>query len=175
MKTQLNTEPILVQDTREPQKGSWGEYFQEPPLIATLPTGDFSICGCENLIAIERKTLPDLIACLSHERDRFEAELKRAARIATFYVIFEGRYSEVAKGKYRSNMTPKSAWESLMAFQERYKIPFLAGENVFVAASMAESILFRWYREHAKAIEQAMKGRAKATDSIESRYPPMPF
>ena len=72
-------------------------------------------------------------------------------------------------------MTPKSAWESLMAFQERYKIPFLAGENVFVAASMAESILLRWYREHVKAIEQAMKGRAKADDNIESRYPPMPF
>jgi len=44
------------------------------------------------MIAIERKTTDNLVQCFSHERQRFEAELKRAARIHIFYVVFEGTY-----------------------------------------------------------------------------------
>ena len=43
----------------------------------TLPTGDYSVSGFEDLICVERKSLPDLIGCMTSGRTRFERELQR--------------------------------------------------------------------------------------------------
>jgi DNA excision repair protein ERCC-4 len=44
----------------------------------TLYTGDYSILGLEELIAVERKTIPDLVSCcMGENRERFERELHR--------------------------------------------------------------------------------------------------
>ena len=38
----------------------------------TLNVGDYSIAGLESVVAIERKSLPDLVACCGRERERFQ-------------------------------------------------------------------------------------------------------
>ena len=43
----------------------------------TLSTGDYSIVGLEHVVAIERKSRDDLIACVGRERERFDREVKR--------------------------------------------------------------------------------------------------
>ena len=37
----------------------------------TLSTGDYAPKGLEHLCAVERKSLPDFVACLGRERARF--------------------------------------------------------------------------------------------------------
>ncbi len=51
---------------------------------ASLQTGDYSLAGLQDRIAIERKSLADLVACLGRERGRFERELTRAAALEVF-------------------------------------------------------------------------------------------
>jgi hypothetical protein len=43
----------------------------------TLTTGDYSVCGLEHVVAIERKGLSDLLSCIGGERARFEREIAR--------------------------------------------------------------------------------------------------
>lgn len=144
--------PVLVIDTREPVLSPWEAFFTVPTIRGTLPTGDYSLLACEDWIAIERKSLDDLVSCLSQNRERFEREMQRAARVGEFYVIVEAMYSQILRGQYRSQMTPHAAWESVLAFQHRYKIPFLFAGDQQVAARLAESILLRWWTEHLKVV-----------------------
>jgi hypothetical protein len=80
--------------------------------------------------------------------------MQRASRIPDFTVIVDGTYTEILKGEYRSSMNPKSAWESIIALQQRYRIPFLFAGSTEIAARLCESILIRWWKEHVKALEE---------------------
>jgi ERCC4-type nuclease len=91
----------------------------------TLGTGDYSLAGLTDRVAVERKSLPDLVACLSRERDRFERELQRAVALDAFAVVVEAAWADLAGGKYRSQMNPHSACQSVLAFSVRYRVPFL--------------------------------------------------
>ncbi|MFZ5866224.1 MAG: ERCC4 domain-containing protein [Thermodesulfobacteriota bacterium] len=166
MKIDLESaQPVIQVDTSEPKVGTWSDHFSVPYVRQALPTGDFSLCGCQDLIVIERKTLDDLIKCLSHDRTRFEDELKRAQRIPVFHVIVESTYTDLRQGRYRSKMTPQSAWGSVIALQQSYRIPFFFGESPKVAAKLCEGILVRWFREHQKALTAAMRGARLAASS----------
>jgi DNA excision repair protein ERCC-4 len=146
--------PLIVIDTREPDDPHpWQSYFTVETVRGTLTTGDFSLPGCEEWIAIERKTGGDLISCLTVSRERFTKELQRGARIRNFYVICEASYRDILDGNYRSQMTPKSAWESIVALQTRFSIPFLLAGNERCAALLCESILLRWWKEHVKVVD----------------------
>jgi len=70
--------PFICIDTREPDPHPWGPYLSVETTRVTLPTGDLSLCGCEEWICIERKSLSDLIGCLTQSRERFTKELQRA-------------------------------------------------------------------------------------------------
>ncbi len=156
-------QPMILIDTREPAPHPWASYFSVETVTGTLPTGDLSLSGCEEWISIERKTMDDLIGCLCQGRERFTRELQRAQRIPNFSVIVEASYRDVLRGDYRSRMTPVSAWGSIVALQERYRIPFYFADDVPTSARLAESILLRWFREHQKAITAAVKGARAAT------------
>lgn len=61
----------LIIDSREQAPYDFATYDvdTEP---GTLHTGDYSLAGFEDRVAIERKSLDDLIACLCVGRERFE-------------------------------------------------------------------------------------------------------
>ena len=155
-------QPVIQVDTREPEVGTWSDYFTTPYVRQALPTGDFALCGCSDMIAIERKTLDDLIGCLTIGRERFTAELRRAQHIASFYVIVEASYRDILGGNFRSQMNRKAAWESVVALSLRYRIPFLFAGDQKTAARLCESILIRWFKEHKRAVEAAMRGARQA-------------
>lgn len=110
--------------------------------IATLGTGDYSVIGFENRYGIERKSLDDLVNCLmGSNRDRFEAELARARNHEMFAVVVEAAFTDLTSGTYRSRMNPHAAAQSVIAFQVRYKIPFLFAGHRKAAEYMTYSIL----------------------------------
>ena len=146
--------PLIVVDTREPNPGGWEPYFSGPAVRQTLKTGDYSIAGCEHLVGVERKTIDDLVACLSWHRDRFEAELRRSQGILSFWIICEGEYRDLLNGEYRSRMTSHSAWESAATLMTRYRIPILMAGDARTAARLCESLLTKWYREHVKVMDE---------------------
>lgn len=140
-------EAVLIKDTREPEF-AWDVYFKAPVITKKLDTGDYSLQGFEDKIAVERKTLDDLVGCLTKGRDRFERELERSRSLDYFVVLVEAGYSQLVLGDYRSRLNTKSAIESISAFEIRYGTHFLFAGNQELAARKAESLLLKYWREY---------------------------
>lgn len=148
-------DPTIVIDTREPAGGGWEPYFSVPTVRGKLDTGDYSIVGAEHLVAIERKSLPDLLSSLTHERTRFERELQRSTSLDFFAVIIEASAADVLSGKFgrfARSVNANAVWESIAAFSVRY-CPFLFASDQRTAARMCESMLRRWVRDRRAKIE----------------------
>ena len=133
----------IITDSREQRPYS----FKADTMTGALPTGDYSICGLEDYIAIERKELNDLIGCLSKGRDRFERELQRGKGLDYFSLIVEASLQDIAQGAYRSKMLPKAVFESLMAFSVRYHMPIFFCGNRQYGQRITESLLCKYSRE----------------------------
>ena len=116
-------------DTREQTPFSFARY-EAATSTATLPVGDYSLPGFKDRAAIERKSLNDLIGCLmGKDRKRFERELRKGQTYDLFCVVIESTLADVSKGKYRSEMKPHAALQSIITFQVRYRIPFVWAGN----------------------------------------------
>ena len=90
-----------------------------------LTVGDYSLVGLQDKVAVERKSLPDLVGCLGRERERFERELQRGAALDAFAVVIEAAWPDLAGGNFRSQLNPHAACQSVLAFMSRYRTPFL--------------------------------------------------
>lgn len=132
-------------DTREQQP-----YEFENSETGTVPIGDYSIPGLENHIGIERKELNDLIGCLTTGRDRFERELFKGKALDYFALVIEGNLSDIANGRYMSEMEPKAAIQSLLAFSIRYRLPIWFCESREYGQRITESLLLKYCREIEK-------------------------
>ncbi len=128
-------------------------YKFENSETGALNIGDYSICGLEDCIAIERKELNDLIGCLTTGRDRFKKELHKGKALEYFALVVEASLSDLVNGHYRSQMGPKSAVQSLLAFSIRYRLPIFFCENREYAQRVTESLLCKYAREVEKKVE----------------------
>jgi DNA excision repair protein ERCC-4 len=124
--------------------------FKTPSEVGTLPVGDYSLVGLENDIAIERKELSDLIGCLTIDRERFEKELHKGKALEYFGLVIEGSLSDIANGRYKSEMQPKAAIQSLIAFSIRYRLPIWFCESRAYGQRLTESLLCKFARELEK-------------------------
>lgn len=82
---------------------------------------DYSIKGCEQLVQIERKSLPDLFGTLAGRRDEFKAEIDRINSTCMFAaVVIEADFVEIAGGCERSQLSPKSVLRTIISWSIRY-------------------------------------------------------
>ena len=119
----------------------------------TLALGDYSIAGLTDRVAVERKSLADLVACLGVERERFQRELMRAAALEAFAVVVEANWQDLATGKYRSRLTPASGMASVLAFMARHRVPFLFAGN----RPLAEAVTAGFLRQYLRGKEHELK------------------
>ncbi len=152
---------ILI-DTREQRPFTFpGRFFENVfTEVYSLPTGDYSLAGYADRVAVKRKSLDDLAQCLGRERGRFERELLRARQLDAFAVVVEANWEDLAERRYRSHINPHAACQSVLAFSARLGIPFLfAGSRA--GAEYATAGFLRQYlkgcRERLKAIEKVNK------------------
>ena len=142
---------LIVIDSREqaPFAFQHEKYAGTVVEVGTLDTGDYSLAGLSDRVGVERKSLPDLVACLGRERERFERELQRAAALDAFCVVVESPWADLAGGNYRSQLNPHSACQSVAAFMARHRIPFMFAGSRSGAEYMCWSFL-RQYLETAR-------------------------
>lgn len=146
---------IILIDTREQLPFTFARWPVEIQAGA-LPTGDYSLPGFEDRVAVERKGLDDLIACLMGEnRTRFEKELARARRYELFAVVVEAGLQDVSQGRYKSRMKPHAALQTVTAFFIRYGAPFMFCGNRAGAEYMTHSLLSKYLYEIRKRCKQA--------------------
>ena len=144
-------------DTRE--QDSYGPLFRTPYVVQTLSEGDYSVCGLEDRISIERKSLSDLISSLTFHRTRFEKEFQRARSLEYFAVVVEARASDILDGRFHdfSQANPQAIFESIMSWSVRYGRPFFFCETRAIGARTVESLLRKFCRQFYKSIESIEK------------------
>jgi ERCC4-type nuclease len=151
---------ILLADTREQAPYSFAKYEAEVARAA-LPAGDYSLPGFEDKAAIERKELGDLIACLmGANRGRFERELARLRPYECRAVVVEASMQDVAQGRYRSDMKPHAALQSIIAFMVRFGVPFLWAGSREGGEYVTFWLLAKYLREIEERHKAAAKGQA---------------
>lgn len=145
---------LIVVDSREQAPFSFAhERYAAQVRQGALTVGDYSLAGLEDRVAVERKSLPDLVQCLGRERERFERELLRGAALDAFAVVCEGSRLELARGEYRSHLNPHAACQSVLAFTARYRVPFLfAGSR-----QAAEYVTWGFLRQYLKSARKRWK------------------
>ncbi len=153
----------IIQDSRE--QAGYGPLFSSPWNVGTIKTGDYSIVGYEDQVAIERKSLPDLVGSLTRGRARFIRELERASAYERFYVVIEADASDILQGRFgphAKNVSPAAIWESIIALSLR-SCPFVFTGDRVTGARMTESLLVRYAKDHLNAVrDESRDVRAQA-------------
>lgn len=152
---------IILQDNREQAPYDFAKYGAAVEAV-TLPAGDYSLPGFEDRAAIERKSINDLVGCLKgKDRERFERELAKGRAYDLFCVVIEASLADISNGRYRSDMKPQAALQSIITFQVRYRMPFIWAGSREGAEYVTYSMLQKYLREIEERFKQASRCVAK--------------
>jgi ERCC4-type nuclease len=147
----LEAQPIIQIDNRE-----------QLPLVftrlasirGTLQSGDYSIAGCEESFAVERKSIADLVGCCTGDnRERFERELHRLRGFQFKRLVIVGTRADIEQRRYVSKIAPASVLGSLAAWEVRYDCPVVWADTPEAAAVLIERWAHYFTRELLKRAE----------------------
>ena len=92
-----------------------------PTRRVTLPTGDYSLDGLADRIAVERKSLADLYGTLGQRRGRFQDDLGRLNALDVAFVVVEADWRAILRSPPpHSRLSPRSVFRSVVAWQQRF-------------------------------------------------------
>ena len=150
---------LIVIDSREqhPFTFTGPRYAGCRTMVGTLQAADYSLAGLETHVAVERKSLPDLVQCLGRERARFVREMQRAAAYDSFAVVVEANYTDLSTHKYNGQLTAHSACQSIAAFQVRYPVQFLFAGTRAAAEYACWSFLRQFLETHTKRLSAIVR------------------
>ena len=135
----------IIVDSREQAPFSFNGFNCEVK-SGTLSSGDYSIAGFEDIVAIERKSLPDFISCLTTGRERFMREMERLRGFQSAVIVVESPFSDLASGRYRSKLDSKIAVQSVISIMQNYRMPFFFAET----RKEAEKFVFDFLRHFCR-------------------------
>ena len=153
---------ILI-DTREQAPYSFSPPRYEGVIVeqATLTTGDYSLAGLADHIALERKSLSDLTGTLTTGRERFQRECERGRGMNYFGLIIEAALDDVKNHDYRSRMTPQSLLQSLAAYSVRYGLHVHWCGSRAGGEYMVHSLLSKYLREATTRLDALVKAHGE--------------
>lgn len=118
--------------------------------VRTLPTGDYSLIGLEDRVAIERKSKADAYGSLGQGRARFRREWERLAQLDYAAVVIEDTLPGFLQRPAHSKMSPASAVGTLLAWSVRYRVPvFFAGDRAH-AQALTGKLLHMYAKYHGE-------------------------
>jgi DNA excision repair protein ERCC-4 len=142
--------PTILIDTREqtPLRFSANVDVER----VTLSTADYSLLGASDRVAIERKSLPDLVACVGPERERFLDCCRRMRDYNLRCIVVEAAVDDVLAGAYRSRTHPNSVLGTTVALFVDYNVPTIWAGDTRNAANIVERLLTRvWKKMQSEA------------------------
>lgn len=132
-----------------------------------LPTADYSVVGLEDEVAIERKSLDDLVKCVTIDRDRFRRELHRLEAYRTRAVVIESSWDHILVHGYRGRTDPQAVVGSILSWSTG-KVPFiLAGDRDRAAEFVARILWGAAKRRYAELAELA--GWSKMSTKVKAK------
>jgi DNA excision repair protein ERCC-4 len=134
----------------------------------TLTTGDYSVLGLEGLVAIERKSLSDLLGCVGVSRERFDREVQRLLAYPARALVVESSWVDIEAGEWRSKITPAAVIGSLLGWVALGLPVIMAGDH-HRAGRYVSRLLFttarRRWREARTFCGQGFDGRVPGVES----------
>ena len=125
--------------------------------IGTLQTGDYSVRSLESIVAIERKSLDDLLGCVGRDRERFEKEIQRLLAYPVRCLVIESTWAAIEAGGWRSKVTPASALGSLLGWIALGLPVIMAGDHAR-AGRYVSRLLFTAARRRWRESRQLVQG-----------------
>ena len=133
---------ILVDDREKKPYNFPGVETEE----ARLETGDYTVKGFEDRFAVERKSLNDLATSVGNNRDRFEAEIRRAQDFDNCTVMIEASRDDAQAGAYYSQIHPNAVTGTVDKWPLKYGVlDFEWAGNREQATQETLRLLDRWY------------------------------
>lgn len=163
--------PVIVVDTREQTPLPFARLACE---CGTLPAGDYSFLGGEELFAIERKTIPDLVACcVGENRVRFFRELHRLRGFRFKRLLIVGTRAEIEAGNYRSGIAPAVVLSTLAAIEARFDVPLWFAPTPALASRDVERWAFWFARELVETVNTLARAHGLTRRPVHSTAAPL--
>jgi DNA excision repair protein ERCC-4 len=131
--------------------------------VAGLKAGDYSLKGMETRVAVERKSLNDLLGSITHGRVRFQRELQLLRSYEHAALIVEASWEQIelgswplVKGKPCSAVHPNSVAGTLVSIHTRYVPVLLAGDRLG-GQSLCARLLRRWWLDSQASEKEELK------------------
>jgi ERCC4-type nuclease len=139
----MSEQLTIVIDTREQTPLRFSDDVSVE--VKGLNVGDYSAKGLERHVVVERKSLPDLVASLTTERERFEREVFFMRSIPYRCLVVEAGFLEAMQGRWRARATPKAVIASLASWSGKYCLPVMfcgdpAGTAVYVETFIKQAV-----------------------------------
>jgi ERCC4-type nuclease len=154
---------VVLVDTREQAPLNITAF---PTERVGLPCGDYGIAGFSDwnnpAFIVERKTLNDLVGCLTNERDRFMREVEKLRQFRFHALVIEALEAEISFHHYRSDATPQSILQTLAALQVRAGLHVLWCADPERAARCVERLV----RQFVRGIEKDYRLIGQASDGL---------
>ena len=128
----------------------------------TLATGDYSVRGLENVVAVERKSLGDLLSCVGQHRERFDREVQRLLAYPVRALVVEASWQDIEAGEWQSKVTPAAALGSCLGWVAAGLPVVMAGNHVRAGRYVSRLLLIaarRRWRE-CRALARGIDGQA---------------
>lgn len=138
--------PCLLVDTREQTPLVFTHLQSER---AALQSGDYSVRGLEDVFAVERKSMSDLVGSLTRERDRFMRELHRLRGFTFARLLVVGSMQEIYTMSQRGRVNLDQVEHSLLSIEQRYHVPVVRVDTPAAGALMVETWAFTAWRDAA--------------------------
>ncbi|MDQ1333635.1 MAG: hypothetical protein QG552_585 [Thermodesulfobacteriota bacterium] len=141
--------PVVLVDTREKTPFDFSRFTNWIGQVkrCKLSVGDYSVQGMEEILALERKTISDLITTVIQERPRFFRMCERLSQYRWRALILEASYEDI-KSPYDDEFTvahPNAVSGTLDALEARFGIPVIYTSSYRL---LAEEKAASWLSKH---------------------------
>jgi ERCC4-type nuclease len=148
--------PVVLVDTRE--REPFPIYASHPNWIGgerrvALKTGDYTVEGMESVLALERKTLADIVACTVTDRRRFLTACGRLAR-CRWKATYEDLKGDFESFGILSAVHPNAVCGTLDVIEAKFGIPVICTSTVRVLATeraaswLSKHFTYWWLEQH---------------------------
>jgi len=142
----VNKLPTIIIDTREQAPFTFEGYETK---VATLSTGDYSLAGFENMVAVERKSKADAYNCVGTGRRRFTECLERLSKLDRAAIVIERSIEDFDQNPpQRTRIDSRMAIGSYISWSCKYRIPVFWCNNRLYA----ERITVRFLAAYIKHV-----------------------
>lgn len=139
--------PTVVIDSAEHMGYTFGRFTNlfSGTVCKRLPAGDYTLLGMEKEIAVERKTLPDLVNSIIQERGNFISRCEKLSSFKKKCFVIESTLSSLKTPYEESRAHPNAVLGSIIAAQERWNIPVHFLDNSLLAEEFVASMLSKYH------------------------------